>query len=150
MVGLPALGQADGRPAGRVADLLFNLAGERVIGLLLQGGTWWRRRLIPFEEVAAIGGAAVMLHNPVVLAGSGARVRRLRRRHTGVLGLRVLSAEGRDVGVVDDVCFSEADGRVEGYLVSAGLVADMVEGPWFLPVEQVGQRPRRWLLLPPG
>jgi uncharacterized protein YrrD len=144
------MGQGDGRPAGRVADVLFNTAGDRVIGLLLQGGTWWRRRLIPFEEVAAIGSAAVMLRQPVVLAGSAARVRRLRRRHAALLGRRVLRSDGRDVGVVDDVCFREGDGRVEGYIVSAGIVADVVEGPWFLPVEEVRARPGRWLLLPPA
>lgn len=137
VLGLAAMGQADGRPAGRVADLLFNTRGDRVIGLLLQGGTWWRRRLIPYEEVAAIGSAAVMLRNPVVLSGPNGRVRRLRRTHAGALGLRVLTREGHDAGIVDDVCFEPSSGSVLGYLVSAGLVADVLHGQGFLPIARV-------------
>jgi|GEM_PF-363075 len=139
VVGLPAFGQEDGRPAGRVSDLLFSGRGERVIGLLLQGGTWWRRRLIPFEEVAAIGPAAVMLRRPVVLAArDGLPMRRLRRPHAQWLGLRVLTPDGRDLGIVEDVCFEPgAGGAVTGYLVSRGLVADVVEGKGFLPLHRV-------------
>ncbi len=115
-----------------------------MIGLLLQGGRWWRRRLIPYEEVAAIGPAAVMLHRPVVLATrDGARLRRLRRPHAQVLGLRVLTPDGRDLGIVDDVCFEpDAAGSVTGYLVSRGLIRDVSEGKGFLPVERVRRAPR--------
>lgn len=141
VVGLPAVGQSDGRMAGRVADLLFSSRADRVIGLLLTGGTWWRRRLIPYEEVAAIGPAAVMLRSPVVLSGHSTGVRRLRRRYAPLLGMRVLTADGRDVGVVDDLYFDPRDGRISGYVVSGGLWEDLRRGPGLLPVERVRRQP---------
>lgn len=149
MVGLPAFGQADGRPAGRVEDLLFAPRGERVIGLLLAGGRWWRRKLIPYEEVAAIGPAAVMLRRPVVLVATDAGVRRLRRTHAPMLGRRVLTPDGRDLGVVDDVCFDPHSGAVGGYLVSRGLLGDVATGPGFLPLEHVRRGGRGAALLVP-
>lgn len=128
----------DGRVVGRVHDLLFSGPGDRVIGLLLEGGAWRRRHLIPYEEVGAIGPAAVMLRQPVVLcANDGQRLARLRRAHAPVIGLRVLTRDGRDLGTVDDVCFDPADGRVQGYLISGGVVADVAEGRGFLPLERV-------------
>jgi uncharacterized protein YrrD len=137
VIGLPAVGE-DGRPAGRIADLIFSSRGDRVIGLLLQGGTWRRRRLIPYEEIGSIGPAAVMLRAPVVLAArDGARLARLRRPHRQVLGQRVLAPDGRDLGIVEDVCFRSADGQVAGYLVTRGLVHDLAEGKGFLPVERL-------------
>lgn len=109
-----------------------------MIGLLLQGGSWWRRRLVPYEEVAAIGPAAVLLRRPVVLrTGEGQRLRRLRRSPVGVVGRRVLSADGHDLGVVDDVCFEPGDGAVAGYLVSQGVIADVAQGKAFLPLERL-------------
>ncbi len=132
------MGQEDGRPAGRVGDLLFSGRGDHVIGLLLQGGAWWRRRLVPYEEVAVIGTAAVLLRRPVVLsAGEGKRLRRLRRSPVAVIGRRVLSAEGHDLGVVDDVCFEVADGVVTGYLISRGVIADVARGKAFLPLDRL-------------
>ncbi len=145
MIGLPALGQDDARAAGRVADLLFSSRGDRVVGLLLQGGTWWRRRLIPYEEVAAIGPAAVMLRRPVVLATKdGPRLRRLRGSHAAIMGSRVLTRDGRDLGIVEDVCFRADSGVVTGYLISRGLVTDLADGKGFLPAERV------WRVSPPG
>ena len=109
-----------------------------MIGLLLEGGVWRRRHLIPYEEVGAIGPAAVMLHHPVVLdANDGHRLTRLRRPHGSVIGLRVLTRDGRDLGTVHDVCFDPADGCVQGYLISGGVVADVAEGRRFLPLERV-------------
>lgn len=142
------MGQEDGHPAGRVGDLLFSSRGERVIGLLLQGGTWWRRRLVPYEEVAAIGPAAVLLRRPVVLrTREGQRLRHLRRSPAVLVGLRVLSAGGHDLGVVDDVCFEPRDGVVAGYLVSQGVVADVAEGKVFLPLERLRRARRNGVLL---
>ncbi len=117
---------------------MFSGRGDRVIGLLLRGGTWWRRRLIPYEEVAAIGPAAVLLRRPIVLrTGEGQRLRRLRRSPVGVVGRRVLSMDGHDLDVVDDVCFDPGDGAVVGYLVSRGVVSDVAWGKAFLPLERL-------------
>ncbi len=138
VIGLPAVAQSDGHLVGRVHDLIFSARGDRVIGLMLEGGSWWRRRLLPFEEVAAIGRAAVMLRQPLVLnAADGRRLSRLRRAHAPVIGMRVLTRDGQDLGTVDDVCFEAAGGGVSGYMVSCGVVADVAEGRRFLPLERV-------------
>ena len=157
VVGLPAVAQKDGRVVGRVNDLIFSAPGDRVIGLLLEGGAWRRRHLIPYEEVGAIGPAAVILRQPVVLrANDVQRLARLRRAHAPVIGLRVLTRDGHDLGTVDDVCFDPADGCVQGYLISGGVVDDVARGRAFLPLERVerglagedGQVPKLLLTTP--
>lgn len=141
VVGLPAIGQYDGHVIGRVHDLIFSDRGDHVIGLLLAGGGWGGSRLVPYEEVGAIGPAAVMLRRPVVLrADDGRRLARLRRAHAEVIGLRVLTRDGRDLGMVADVCFDPANGHVQGYVVSGGVVADVAEGRGFLPLEWIERR----------
>jgi uncharacterized protein YrrD len=140
----------DGRPAGRVADLVFSGRGERVIALLLQGGRGARRGLVPFEEVAAIGPAAVLLRRPVVLAArDGARLRGLRQTHAGIVGRRVLGKDGRDVGIVADVCFRPDGGEVTGFVVSQGFLGDIAHGQGFLPAEALREGRQGWLLVPP-
>lgn len=134
VVGLPALAQADGRQIGRVADVLCNRPADRVIGLLLSGGTGGRRPIVPYEEVATIGPAAVMLRRPVVLASrAGPRLAAMRARVGRVVGRRVLSRDGRDLGVLVDFDFEPGDGRIRGYVVSGGVVQDLLDGVGFLP-----------------
>ncbi len=133
VVGLPAYAQATGAAVGRVAEVLCGKDVAHVIGLLLEG-RGRRRSVVPFEEVAAIGGSAVLLKNPVVLAaGEGPRLREVRRRTATVVGRRVLAADGHEVGVIDDLVFDGSSGRVLGFLVSGGLIHDLLQGQGFLP-----------------
>jgi uncharacterized protein YrrD len=133
VVGLPAYAEATGAEVGRVAEVLCAREVRHVIGLLLEG-RGRRRRVVPFEEVAAIGPSAVLLRNPVVLpTGEGPRLREVRRRTAAVVGRRVLTADGQEVGVIDDVVFDGASGRVLGFLVSGGLIHDLLHGQGLLP-----------------
>ncbi len=133
VVGLPAYAQATGAAVGRVAEVLCGKDVAHVIGLLLEG-RGRRRRVVPFEEVATIGPTAVLLRNPVVLpAGEGPRLREVRRRTAAVVGRRVLAADGHEVGVIDDLVFDGVGGQVLGFLVSGGLIHDLLEGQGFLP-----------------
>jgi uncharacterized protein YrrD len=133
VVGLPAYAEATGAEVGRVAEVLCGRDLAHVIGLLLEG-RGRRRRVVPFEEVATIGPSAVLLRKAVVLpAGEGPRLREVRRRTAAVVGRRVLAADGREVGVIDDLVFDGGSGRVLGFLVSGGLLHDLLQGQRFLP-----------------
>ena len=135
VVGLPAYAEATGAEVGRVAEVLCSREAAHVIGLLLEP-RGRRRRVVPFEEVATIGCSAVMLKNPVVLpTGEGPRLREVRRRTAEVVGRRVLSADGQEVGVIDDLVFDGETGRVLGFLVSGGLIHDLLQGQGYLAAE---------------
>jgi uncharacterized protein YrrD len=151
VVGLPVLAQDDGRQVGRVADLLCNGPTDRVIGLLLAGGTWRRRRVVPYEEVAAIGPSVVMLRRAVVLTPpDGRRLAAMRARTARIVGKRVLSGDGRDLGVLRDFEFEPPTGRITGYVVSGGVVQDLLEGQGFLPAGRAMTWADEALIVEPG
>lgn len=134
VVGLMAYCQTTGAGVGRVAEVLCARGAERVIGFVLEG-RGRRRRVVPFEEVAAVGPSAVLLRDAIVLAaGEGPRLREVRRRTEAVIGRRVLTADGRELGIVDDLVF-DGNGRVLGFRVSGGLLADLLSGQGFLPAD---------------
>lgn len=134
VVGLPVVSMDGGEALGRVQDVLCDRQGTRVIGLLLEGGSWRRRRVVPFEEVFAVGRDAVVLRQPVVLPSpAGGRLAALRSRHNRLVGQRLLSARGEELGIVDDLVFDPGTGRIEGFLVSGGVVQDLLTGKKFLP-----------------
>ena len=61
------------------------------------------------------------------------RLAAMRARTGRVVGRRVLSRDGRDLGVVRDFDFEPQSGRITGYVVSGGVVQDLFEGQGFLP-----------------
>jgi len=51
-----------------------------------------------------------------------------------VIGLRVISKKGEDVGIVKDVIFDYKHNCIEGFEISDGLIHDLVKGRSVLPL----------------
>ncbi|MDI3270177.1 MAG: PRC-barrel domain-containing protein [Bacillota bacterium] len=134
VIGLPVLQKEGLSLLGRVEDLLLNRRGERVVALLLEGGgLFQKRRLFPREEILAFGPDAILAGKPVELRSPGKGLEPLLAPARLLLGRRVLDEGGRDLGTVDDLFFHPETGDVVGYALSMGLLADLWQGPSFLP-----------------
>ncbi len=137
LIGLLVLTKDGARRLGQVADVLVSASDGRVIGLLLTGGSaFLGHRVYPYEEVAAIGNGAVLVNSEsaVISTRDGGKLKQLLARHNEVVGKRILSESGDDLGVVADLVFDPDTGRVLGYEVSGGVVQDIVSGRRFLSV----------------
>lgn len=136
VIGLPVLTDA-GERLGDVEDVLVNRTGRRVMGLLLAGGGRFSgHHVYPFEEVRAVGDGAVVVDRPgaVLHTRQVNRLRRLLARHADLVGKRLISRSGHDLGVIADLIFDPETGAVLGYEVSGGFLRDVTEGKGFMPV----------------
>lgn len=136
VIGLPMLTDA-GERLGDVEDVLVNRSGRRVMGFLLAGGGRLSgHRVYPFEEVRAVGDGAVVVAQPgaVLRTRQVNRLRRLLARHADLVGKRLVSRSGQDLGVIADLVFDPETGAVLGYELSGGFLRDVTEGRGFLPV----------------
>ncbi|MBX6378756.1 MAG: PRC-barrel domain-containing protein, partial [Clostridia bacterium] len=52
--------------------------------------------------------------------------------HTTIVGRRVVGSGGDDLGCLVDIAFDVGTGRVTGYSLSRGWVADLLEGRGFV------------------
>jgi uncharacterized protein YrrD len=128
MTGLPVIHTASGRELGRVREWLLDTAAQSVVAFTVEGSGWLpQRRIFSFTDVQGLGRDAVLVRregahpegDPPLWAG---------KPTTRVLGLRVLSATGSELGVVDDILIDEDSGRVAGWRLSSGLIDDILEG----------------------
>src|SRR5690606_21695626 len=92
-------------------------------------------QIVPWREVQSLG-------TDVILAANAASVRKLRddeqvrelaTRETALSGTQILTSDGTQLGTLADMVIDEQTGRVLGYEVSGGLVADTLKGKQFLP-----------------
>lgn len=136
VIGLPVV-TAEGERLGDVEELLVNRSGRKVIGLLLSGGNALQgRRVYPYEEVRAIGDGAVVVsqRRAVLRTRRSARLNRLAADRGDLVGRRLLSPGGDDLGMIADLVFDPGTGRVLGYDLTGGFIRDVTEGRRFLPV----------------
>jgi uncharacterized protein YrrD len=128
ITGLPVIHAASGRELGKVREWLLDEQGQSVVAFLAEGSGWLpQRRLFTYDDIQGLGSDAVLVKqegkhpegDPPRWKGKGT---------TRVLGLRVLSNKGTELGVVDDILIEEDTGRVTGWRLSSGLIDDILEG----------------------
>lgn len=112
---------------GRIDRIILDPDARQVAGYQIsRGGAMLGNETlttVPAGAVHAIGPDAVTVHHPAELAVDSTHLDRLPRL-SDLIGRKVVSREGRLLGVVDDVLISGADGRIVGYqLADTGLTA---------------------------
>ena len=128
-----------GERVERVHDLIFDQERNQILGFLVrEGGLFQSARVIPFENVAAIGNSAVVIpsREVIISAREHDRIHSILKGDNILRGTRILTVKGRDLGTIVDLYFDPQTGNVEGYEVSGGVFADAYSGRSFVPAPQ--------------
>jgi uncharacterized protein YrrD len=140
VIGQPVYSVADGVKVESVKDLVLEEGEDGVIALLVsEGGLLSTSTVVPFASVVRFGPSAVMIddRSSVIPAASDPHVTEILGRQGTLLGTRVLTDGGEDLGTIADMYFDEASGRITGYEVSGGLIGDAMRGSSYLPFDQI-------------
>ena len=121
----------------RVQDLLFDQHSNQLLGFLVDEGGWFSSaQVLPLENVQTIGPDAIIVPSKkaVVNAAQVPAINRVLERNNVLKGTKIMTTDGRDLGIMADLYFDERTGAVEGYEVSGGIFADAYTGRSFVPV----------------
>ena len=128
--------------------MIFDQGSNQLLGFLVQEPGWFKRaQVLQLSDVQAIGADAVITSSQGVIVHGWPKDDKAQTEqrpavsqgldHSTILtGTRILTMDGRDLGVIVDLYFDETTGRVEGYDVSGGLFADAYSGRSFVPATQ--------------
>ena len=136
VLNLPVISADNGKMAGVVKDVLFNTETREVKAFLLEHkGLEIGKRLIFLKNVLSLGADAVVIDSCACISvvGSAAYLEAFGKKGR-ILGLRIFSRAGEDLGVVGDIIFDWVTGRVESVEVSDGIYQDVVKGRSLLPL----------------
>jgi uncharacterized protein YrrD len=127
-----------GRDIGRIKDLVVDLSGREVIGIVLSDGMFTSSRVAAWKAVQAFGPDSVVIDvaGSVVKASAAPDIKAVLDKKTRINGLRLLTTRGKELGKIIDFAFDETTGDVSGYELSSGLFSDTFEGNPFLPTPQ--------------
>lgn len=138
LLGMAVVGQEDGAQLGRVRDLIFDHETDQVLALVLGERDLFGlidALIVPWRELRSIGSdiifarsaaSSIKLHDDPASRASA-------MRETSLSGTHIVTTEGKKLGTLADMMLDEATGRVAGYEVSGGFVADTLHGKQFLP-----------------
>jgi uncharacterized protein YrrD len=128
--GLPVMTRDTGENVGKVQDLLLDRQGSRVLGILVDEAGWFREaRVVAWPSLRAVGLDAVIIDGEasVKKASEVPEMSEVLDRGNVLIGARVETTEGRELGKIEDFFFDPETGIVKGFELSGG------KGRSFLP-----------------
>lgn len=125
-----------GKKIGKIKDTLF-IPGERMIkGFCVSSGKWLKgvKILLP-HDIEYIGSDSVMVRNKDILEGTEKLPHYLDsiKEKNRVLGLKVVTDRGEELGFLEDIIINEEDCSIEGYVLTDGIIEDIIKGKLILP-----------------
>jgi uncharacterized protein YrrD len=137
IVGLPIIDLSTGDEIGTVKECVFDKTENCLLGLI--SGS----RGCPKDEQAVRFGDLKSIGEDVVVVDSGSRLlpadqaeflnEDLSTRNVSVLGKRVISDKGRQIGTIRDVILDAETGSIVGWEVSEGIIQDILSGRNVIP-----------------
>lgn len=135
VLNLPVICAGSGKKAGSVTDVVFSPGNREVKALLLEDrGLSLKKRAVFLEDMLKLGNDAVIIDSMSCVSSIGRTAFAKAFGKRGLLGLRVFSKAGGDIGVVKDILFDIQTGRIEGFEISDGLFQDVMQGRKILPL----------------
>lgn len=128
-----------GRKIERIRDLIFDQKRNQLLGFLIaEKGLFRDAKVIPLDEVQAIGLNAIVVRSnaSVVEAHRIPAIQEILHHNNVLMGTRILTTEGLNLGELVDLFFDQQSGQVEGYEVSGGVFADVYSGRSFVPAPE--------------
>ena len=136
VLNLPVLCADSGKKAGVVKDIIFSPDNKEVKALLLEHkGISLNKKVVFLHELLSLGSdAAIVNSSSCVSSMNRVAYSEAFRDEGSLLGLKVYSKAGGELGVVKDVMFDYQTGRIEGFEISDGLLEDVIQGRKLLPL----------------
>ena len=144
VLNLPVICADSGKKAGTVKDILFDLESREVKALLLEHtGLAPGKRVIFLNELLSLGSDAAIvdsacfvsnMNRKAFTAAFGDRGTLFGGDKGSLLGHRVYSKAGVELGIVKDVIFDFQSGKIEAFEISDGVLQDIIQGRKLLPL----------------
>jgi uncharacterized protein YrrD len=139
VIGQDVLSLATGKKIQTVKDLILGESTQIVALLVDEGGLLSTSTVIPIEMVRRFGKDAVIVESDdaVIKASADPDVAAILNRKDSLVGKRVFSVDGQELGKVADLYFDEVSGRIDGIEISGGTVADIASGTSYLQADEI-------------
>jgi uncharacterized protein YrrD len=128
--GLLVITRDSGKKVGKVEDLVLDRQGSRVLGILVDEAGWFKEaKVVAWPLFRVIGLDAVIIDEEASVK-KASEVPEMSEALAGgnvLVGARVATTDGRELGKIEDFYFDPETGAVKGFELSGG------KGRSFLP-----------------
>jgi uncharacterized protein YrrD len=149
----PVIARDTGEKVGQVEDLVIDRSGTRVLGMVVAGKMiFGSDKVVPWEAVRSVGldSAVIDSKSSVIKASQAPEIAEVLKEGYVLLGNRLLTTGGRELGKIENVFFDPETGSVEGYELTGGTNKQRESGSAFLPAHPSFEAGKQYSFVDPA
>lgn len=134
--GMIIIDKKTGAFIGRVRDTIFSPGSRGILGFSISCSKWHNdRKAVKIDNIDKIGTDMIISDKMdcIVEIGDCPDLKNALSEMERVLGLRVVSDSGDELGFLNDILIDEKDMIIDGYSITDGIVEDIINGRTVIP-----------------
>ncbi len=136
-IGCSVINKNNGNKICNIKDIIYSKNKFKIIAFLNnEGGFLREKKIIRFKNIEYIGKDAIMVKNEkfVEKASSLPEIDKLIEESISMKGKEVISEDGESLGFIKDILIDEKKGKILGFVLTEGVIQDLVEGRNVIPL----------------
>ncbi|RKD34618.1 PRC-barrel domain-containing protein [Thermohalobacter berrensis] len=133
---LPIFDKINGNKIALAKGKIFSKESNELLAILVSEKSYFKdAKIIRFENINKIGRDFIYVENSNVIenAKDYPEIMEAIDENDNVIGEEVLTEDGESLGIVLDVVIDELSGEVKGFILTDGLIEDIVNGRNIIP-----------------
>jgi uncharacterized protein YrrD len=127
-----------GKTIGKICNVIFLPNRKKLLGFGVNCGKWVKReKVLQLKDIENIGKDLVIIKNKRILSDFDRYPEFLQaiNEKNRILDLKVITRSGEELGYIEDIILNEKDGSIEGYILTDGIIEDIMKGKSIIPFE---------------
>ncbi|NLL52614.1 MAG: photosystem reaction center subunit H [Peptococcaceae bacterium] len=140
LISLPIISLKEGQKIGYAKNIVINPKTISVAALIVDPKRFFmEQRIIPFNRVVNIGENAITVgtESQAEKAANLPDIMHLLKEKTAVIGMKVITANGKTLGMVDEFYINREDGSIEFIDISGGKIEGLFHGKARLKADEI-------------
>lgn len=138
---LPVFSMLQGKKIADVKDTIYDPFKNKITALLLYpNGIFSKERFVLFEDIKSVGKDAIIVDSSLVLKKAeeiDKHILNLKNRDKLLLGTKIVTENGEQLGTVTDYFFDQSNGKVSKLELSQGGFADFKTGKKIISISNI-------------
>ncbi|MBS4535378.1 PRC-barrel domain-containing protein [Clostridium sp. D2Q-14] len=121
---------------GTVKRIIFSKKNFRISAILIcKNGLFRGNKIIRYKNIFSIGKDFIMIEkkNSIENLKDFPEIDKQMHDYNDMIGLPVLIKNGETLGYINDILFEEKNGKIKGFVLTDGVIQDILDGRNVLP-----------------
>lgn len=133
LLSLPVYSNKTGKKIGHVKDIMYSPSQDSIVGYVINGGVFFKSlKFIAANDVLEIRKDCLIVEDDGNIQDIDEKFANNVRVNSQIIGSNIKDVYGKNIGIVSDTIVDTKDNKVKGYILSDGLINDLINGRSFV------------------